>query len=281
MLLVFVAHALHLDVEASLKSALRSRGTKPAVAVELSPAPPAPGLEFMQGIMVVGASEKLRDSGASLVVCTDLDTLRGVADEQKSADSVREVVVAYEGDDLESASENGAAAAIVRNGEDAEACRRQGLAVVVAADDLAAGLELCASLDAPALVVPAVSEAPAERDCCVLVRASLDGVMDVARSAADHNFDGLLLKGADTASPAELADALSARVSELRSGKSKTFDFATGSGSTQLEYTDEQRDAIAWGKFVQNSKVAGLVDEYDQPPSDANLDTEKGDHIGF
>lgn len=280
MLLLHVAafsQALHLDVEAGLKTALRSRGRKPAVGVELSPAPPAPGLEFMQGIMVVGASEKLRDSGASLVVCTDLDTLRSVADEQKNADSVRQVVVAYEGDDLESASEAGAAAALVRNSDDAETCRKQGLAVVVAADDLAAGLELCASLDAPALVVPAVSEAPPDRECCVLVRASLDSVMDVARSVVDHNCDGLLLKGSD-ASPAELADALADRVRDLRSGKSKTYDFATSTGSTQLDYTDEQRDAIAWGKFVQNSKTAGLVDEFQTPD---NLDTEKGDHVGF
>mmetsp|Transcript_18522 Transcript_18522/g.58292 ORF Transcript_18522/g.58292 Transcript_18522/m.58292 type:complete len:268 (-) Transcript_18522:74-877(-) len=245
-------------------AALGRRGQKPSVSVRFEPPPPTAGLEFLHGVMVLTASASLREAGAAMMICGDLETLRTVADEQAAAEDARPMILAVEAD-AEAALEAGATAVIVRDAAALAAARAVGLAPIASSPLAGAAAVLSAdAVDAEGVVLRDIST---EDD-------PPDGV------------DGVVLRpAAACASPAEIADALRPRVLDLKSAKSKAFAGFLSGSSTQLDYTDDQRNAVAWGNFVQNAQRAGLVDTEDlsddDPAATADLDTERGDYKGF
>lgn len=263
----------------NLAEQLQRRGTKPSVSVRFEPSAPAPGLEFMQGVMVIAASKQIREAGAAMMVCSDIETLRQVADEQRAAEASREMVLAVDVDSSSfgDARDAGALAALVRDEAGADAAEKAGLVRIAVAELASHGLVFARSISAPVCVVDTADSAEEDSSVRVLCSAPLD-------DDEDRGGDGVLLTTSSD-SPSELAERLSSRVSELKSGKSKTLSgFLSNAGSsTQLEYTDEQKTAISWGKFVQNAAQAGLIDEGGSDDDDTvdDLDTERGDYRGF
>lgn len=272
-----------MEGKEELLAALRRRGKKPSVSVRLAPSPPTPGLEFMHGLMVLTASEKLREAGTAMVVCSDMDTLRCVADEQGAAAApLRQMLLAYDGDDLASACNAGASAVLVHDESEAVRAREAGLFPVAVAVEAGEASELAQRIDTPVAVASVIDSGKLQSsEVCLLYETSElaeSALEELAVSTAEAGLDGLILSPLAEQTLADVTDTLADRVQHLRSGKSKVFAgyLANAGMSTQLEYTDEQRKAIAWGKFVQNAERAGLVEDGNQPPVETSGDAYTG-----
>lgn len=283
-------HAKHLMIMESqeeLLAALRRRGKKPSISVRFAPSPPAPGLEFMHGLMVLTASEKLREAGTAMVVCSDIDTLRCVADEQEAAATpLRQMLLAYDGDDLAAACSAGASVVLVHDESKAARAREAGLVPVAVAVEVSEASKLAQRIETPVGVASVVDSRKLQTsEVCLLYETSElaeSALEELAMSTAEKGLDGLFLSPLAQQNLADVSDTLASRVQHLRSGKSKVFAgyLANAGMSTQLEYTDEQRKAIAWGKFVQNAERAGLVEDGNQPPVETSGDIDAEGDLG-
>ena len=285
---------------------------KMAYAVELGPCPAPDPLDFMGPMLVQGASSVLREAGAGAIFVANGDLLATVGDEQRAhaaahpADGA--VAVVYSG---AGAAPAGADAFLVRC--DAADLAAMAPAVVEAAGAggapvlcveglataaaCAAAARAALELGAEALVVagggdPLANGPPPDEAFAVpLVRGldfdgdDVDALDAEAHAAGPRGYAGVALlaaPGAAEASPADLSGRLADAMAVLRSKRSRAFAGTWSQVNSALFASEAQEEAVRWGKYMESTTKAGLVEAMnDTPSADPDFDEERGDYVAF
>ncbi|KAJ1460520.1 hypothetical protein M885DRAFT_509539 [Pelagophyceae sp. CCMP2097] len=294
---------------------LTPTGPQLSLGIQFEPAAADAATAFMHGIMVMGASETLRDAGAACVATRNLDVAHALASENADAggSSAKErCAVLYMGplDDVSAVSNSGAGAAVVdcADMEALEALQMGAFGDVAVVPRLkvgsveavesaalaAAGKEfVCIMIDVEddclgrkiwsTDVSKPCKRAPVVR---VLPRGDDNSVLDARVFASKAaGFDGVFVEtGPSVANPADLALKLASTLKVLRSKKSRTFGGFLVGGSTDLDKIDST--TLKWAKYAMMATEAGIIEQFenteDKPsPMREGLDLERGDYKAF